>query len=73
MTNEFELADNSRAKLIFEKEDLLAPLRSGMLQPPHEMYPGTTHINYYKGEITGVHPSTQSGAANEESGDKHAH
>ena len=53
MTNEYELADDSRAKLIFEKEDLLAPLKSGMLQPPHPMAPGKTHIDYYRGEITG--------------------
>ena len=53
MTNEYELADESRAKLIFEKEDLLAPLKSGMLQPPHPMVPGTTHIYYYRGDITG--------------------
>jgi NADH-quinone oxidoreductase subunit I len=53
MTNEYELADESRAKLIFEKEDLLAPLKSGMLQPPHPMVPGTTHIDYYRGDIMG--------------------
>ena len=53
MTNEYELADESRAKLIFEKEDLLAPLKSGALQPPHPMVPGTTHIDYYRGDIKG--------------------
>ena len=53
MTNEYELADESRAKLIFEKEDLLAPLKSGMLQPPHPMVPGTTHIDYYRGDNKG--------------------
>jgi len=57
MTNEFELADDDRAKLIFEKEDLLAPLRQGMIAPPHPMYPDSSHLNYYKGEITGSHPS----------------
>ena len=30
MTNEFELADDSREKLIYEKSDLLAPLLPGM-------------------------------------------
>ena len=30
MTNEFELADDSREKLIYEKADLLAPLLPGM-------------------------------------------
>ena len=53
MTNEYELADDSRGKLIFEKEVLLAPLRQGMLQPPHPMAPGTDHLDYYRGTITG--------------------
>ena len=53
MTNGYELADESRAKLIFEKEDLMAPLKAGMLQPPHPMAPGTTHIDYYRGDIKG--------------------
>lgn len=60
MTNEYELADDSRAKLIFEKEDLLAPLRQGMLMPPHPMYPDMDDSNYYKGEVPGSHPSQQS-------------
>lgn len=51
MTNEYELADDSREKLIFTKEDLLAPLLSGMELPPHEMAPGTTAIDYYEGKV----------------------
>lgn len=57
MTHEYELADNQRGKLIFEKEDLLAPLRNGMVQPPHPMYPNTDHHSYYRGEIVASHPS----------------
>ncbi|CAB5239432.1 unannotated protein [freshwater metagenome] len=57
MTNEYELADDSRSKLIFEKEDLLAPLRAGMLMPPHPMYPDMTDTNYYRGEVKEAHPS----------------
>jgi NADH-quinone oxidoreductase subunit I len=53
MTNEYELADNSREKLIFTKEDLLAPLLGGMDMPPHAMAPGTTAIDYYEGKVTG--------------------
>lgn len=53
MTNEFELADRSRADLIFTKEDLLAPLREGMLAAPHPMAEGTTDASYYRGEVTG--------------------
>ena len=37
MTNEYELADDSRADLIFTKEQLLAPLLPGMDEPPHPM------------------------------------
>ncbi|OJF84379.1 NADH-quinone oxidoreductase subunit H [Nocardia seriolae] len=54
MTNEYELADDNRADLIFEKQDLLAPLRSGMLAPPHAMYPGADEGSYYRGEVPGA-------------------
>ena len=54
MTNEFELADYDRGKLIFQKEDLLAPLRQGMLQPPHPMAPGADDGSYYRGEVKGT-------------------
>ena len=57
MTNEYELADDTRAKLIFEKQDLLAPLRQGMLAPPHPMYPGMNDTNYYNGDVKEAHPS----------------
>ena len=59
MTNEYEIADDKREKLIWEKEDLLAPLRQGMLMPPHPMYPGTDHHSYYRGEVTESHPSQE--------------
>lgn len=59
MTNEYELADDSRSKLIFEKADLLAPLRQGMLMPPHPMYPDMDESNYYKGDVLGSHPSQE--------------
>jgi NADH-quinone oxidoreductase subunit I len=51
MSHEYELADDSRAKLIFEKQDLLAPLAEDMRQPPHDMAPGTNEANYYAGEF----------------------
>jgi len=56
MTNEYEIADDNRTDLIFTKEDLLAPLRDGMVPAPHDMYPGADHLNYYRGEITGAAP-----------------
>jgi NADH-quinone oxidoreductase subunit I len=59
MTNEYELADDARSKLIYEKADLLAPLREGMLMPPHPMYPDMTEMNYYKGDVLGFHPSQE--------------
>ena len=59
MTNEYELADSTRSKLIFEKDDLLGPLRAGMLPPPHPMYPGMTDTNYYNGDVKEAHPSQE--------------
>ena len=54
MTNDFELAGPTRAGLIWEKQDLLAPLAEGMLAPPHPMVEGTTDTEYYRGEVTGA-------------------
>jgi len=51
MTHEYELADNNRADLIFEKQNLLAPLDPAMQAPPHAMASGTTEQNYYAGEF----------------------
>ena len=56
MTHEFELADTSRRDLIFEKQDLLAPLLPGMLAPPHALVEGTTEKDYYDGKVTGATP-----------------
>jgi NADH-quinone oxidoreductase chain I len=61
MTNEFELADDNRADLIFTKEQLLAPLTAGMVPAPHAMYPGTTATDYYQGKVTGAAPGTTTG------------
>jgi len=47
MTNEYELADDSRESLIWTKEQLLAPLEPGMEQPPHPMRLGGTERDYY--------------------------
>jgi NADH-quinone oxidoreductase subunit I len=56
MSNEFELADTSRTKLIFEKQDLLAPLRPGMVEAPHPMVPGMDEGDYYRGRVTEAVP-----------------
>ena len=47
MTNDYELADDSRQALIFTKADLLGPLLSGMEPPPHPMRLGKTDLDYY--------------------------
>jgi NADH-quinone oxidoreductase chain I len=62
MTNEYELADDNRADLIYTKDKLLAPLQSGMVAPPHPMYPGTTDEDYYQGKVTQAAPGTTTGS-----------
>ena len=52
MTNEFELADQTRESLIFEKQDLLAPLMPNMVAAPHSMVEGATEKDYYLGKIS---------------------
>jgi NADH-quinone oxidoreductase subunit I len=56
MTNFYELAGPSRAGLIYEKQDLLAPVLGGMLPAPHPMVPGTTEQDYYRGSVTEAVP-----------------
>lgn len=53
MSNEFEIAGPTREGLIYEKQDILVPLEDGMLAPPHPMPAGASHLQYYRGEITG--------------------
>jgi NADH-quinone oxidoreductase subunit I len=48
MSNEYELADDNRADLIYTKEQLLAPLAPGMELPPHPMRLGGAK-DYYRG------------------------
>ena len=57
MTNEYELADSSRAELIFTKDQLLAPLQKGMLQPPHPMADGMEERDYFLGKVTEATPA----------------
>ena len=51
MTNEYELADDNRADLIYTKSDLLAPLLPGMERPPHPMRLGDDEGDYYRGTV----------------------
>jgi NADH-quinone oxidoreductase subunit I len=50
MSNEYELADDSRNDLIFTKDQLLAPLLPGMEAPPHPMRLGDDEKAYYVGQ-----------------------
>jgi formate hydrogenlyase subunit 6/NADH:ubiquinone oxidoreductase subunit I len=59
MTNEYEMADNSRSALIFEKDQLLAPLRAGMLPAPHPMVDGMEERDYYQGKVDAATPEQQ--------------
>jgi NADH-quinone oxidoreductase subunit I len=52
MTNDYEMADDNRADLIYGKDKLLAPLERGMIAPPHPMAPGASDEDYYRGSIT---------------------
>ena len=61
MTNEFKLADETRTSLIYEKQELLAPLLPGMEQPPHARRLGDDEKDYFLGlPATGV-PDTRTG------------
>jgi NADH-quinone oxidoreductase subunit I len=51
MTNEYEMADDNRADLIYGKDRLLAPLEPGMDPPPHPMQDGSTDEDYYRGSV----------------------
>ena len=59
MTNDYELAGPTRAGLIWEKQDLLTPLRDQMLSSPHPMVEGTTDTDYYRGAVTGATSAQQ--------------
>lgn len=52
MTNDYEMADDNRADLIYEKDRLLAPLLQDMLAPPHPRAEGATDKDYYLGNVT---------------------
>ena len=54
MTNEYELADDSRESLIWTKEQLVVPLLPGMEAPPHPMRLGETEVDYYQLGASGV-------------------
>jgi NADH-quinone oxidoreductase subunit I len=72
MTNEFELADDSRDSLIYEKDRLLAPLLPGMTAPPHPRQLGDDEQAYFLGlPETGPSdpPAPESPLADDRAGD----
>ena len=56
MTNDYELANDSREALIWTKEQLVAPLQQGMEAPPHPMRLGDTEEDYYRPGSAGSGP-----------------
>jgi NADH-quinone oxidoreductase subunit I len=48
MTNDYELADDSREALIWTKEQLVVQLQPDMEAPPHAMRLGETEEDYYR-------------------------
>ena len=57
MTNHYEMADDNRADLIYEKQNLLAPMLEGMTPAPHPRAEGSTDADYYRGNITAEWPA----------------
>ena len=54
MTHEIdELVGPNRTGLIYEKQDLLAPVPDGALAAPHPMVEGTEDGDYYRGRVAG--------------------
>ena len=54
MSTDFdELVGPDRGGLIYEKEDLLAPVPDGAFAAPHPMVEGTEDGDYYRGQVTG--------------------
>ena len=51
MTDDYEMADGDRGALIYDKDDLLAPLHEGEQPPPHAMREGLSAADYYRGEV----------------------
>ncbi|WP_194833387.1 NADH-quinone oxidoreductase subunit NuoH [Nocardia sp. XZ_19_369] len=63
MTNDYEMTDDNRAGLIYEKDRLLVPLQPGMSAPPHDMYPGADEGDYYRGNVPGSAQEANGGNA----------
>ena len=64
MTNEYELADDSRADLIFTKEQLLAPLQAGMVAAAApDGRRALEERDYYQGKVTAAAAGQRPGSS----------
>ena len=63
MTNVYELVSDQRGKLIFEKDQLLAPVQEGMVAAPHAMVDGMRERDYYLGKVSQATPEQRAWAA----------
>jgi NADH-quinone oxidoreductase subunit I len=70
MTNDFELADDSRGSLIYEKDRLLAPLLPGMTAPPHARQLGDDEQAYFLGLPETGRPDDRAGDPSTGSGQR---
>ncbi len=68
MTNLYEMADDNRADLIYEKHQLIAPLSEGMVAAPHPMVEGMQERDYYQGKVTTATPEQRQYAEQREEG-----
>ena len=68
MTNEYELAADTRAKMIYEKSQLLAPVQEGMVAAPHPMVAGLEERDYYQGKVAKATPEQHEWAAARDAG-----
>ena len=66
MSNEYELADDSRETLIFTKEQLLAPLPEAAVPPPHTDEQVRARGASYYGGFAGTPVLTSAAAAEQE-------
>ena len=53
MSTDYEVAGPQRDELIYDKDQLLAPIDDGMLAAPHPMVEGSADTDYYAGRVTG--------------------
>jgi len=69
MTNDFKLADLTRESMIYTKDRLLAPLVSGMEEPPHARRLGADEKDYFLGLPPTGEPDTRTEASASAKGD----